>query len=115
MLLKNSYNSHTQDKHSAPPPPPNWDWESVCLLYCLIVVICLRVFLKAISITTYFIHPSGKLKLSFDRTTKNISIILSHETHAHTPLDIRPLSINLHTLIANPKLPGIMLSLSNQT
>ena len=24
-------------------------------------------------ITIYFIHPSGKLKLSFDRTTKNIS------------------------------------------
>ena len=22
--------------------------------------------------TIYFIHPSGKLKLSFDRTTKNI-------------------------------------------
>ena len=35
------------------------------------------------TITIYFIHPSGKLKLSFDRTTKNI-IILSHETHAHT-------------------------------
>ena len=25
------------------------------------------------TITTHFIHPSGKLKLSFDRTTKNIS------------------------------------------
>ena len=34
--------------------------------------------------TIYFIHPSGKSKPSFDRTTKNISIILSHETHAHT-------------------------------
>ena len=37
-------------------------------------------------------------------------------THTYTLLllDIRPLSLNLHTLIANPKLPGIMLSLSNQ-
>ena len=26
-----------------------------------------------ITITMYFIHPSGKLKLSFDRTTENIS------------------------------------------
>ena len=25
----------------------------------------------------------------------------------------RPLSLNIHTLIANPKLPGIMLSQSN--
>ena len=25
------------------------------------------------TITVYFIHPSGKLKLSFDRETKNIS------------------------------------------
>ena len=25
------------------------------------------------TITIYFINPSGKLKLSFDRTTKNIS------------------------------------------
>ena len=39
-----------------------------------------------ITITTiYFINPTWKLKLSFDRTTKNIiSIILSHEPHAHT-------------------------------
>ena len=37
-----------------------------------------------ITITTiYFINPSGKLKLSFDRTTKNI-IVLNHEPHAHT-------------------------------
>ena len=35
------------------------------------------------TITTYFINPSRKLKLSFDRTTKNI-IILNHEPHAHT-------------------------------
>ena len=28
---------------------------------------------KAITITIYFINPNGKLKLSFDRTTKNIS------------------------------------------
>ena len=27
----------------------------------------------AIPITRYFINPNGKLKLSFDRTTKNIS------------------------------------------
>ena len=33
--------------------------------------------------TIYFINPSGKLKLSFDRTTKNI-IILNHEPHAQT-------------------------------
>ena len=26
-----------------------------------------------VTITIYFINPSGKLKLSFDRTTKNIS------------------------------------------
>ena len=25
------------------------------------------------AVTIYFIHPNGKLKLSFDRTTKNIS------------------------------------------
>ena len=36
-----------------------------------------------IAITIYFINPSGKLKLSFDRRTKNI-IILNHEPHAHT-------------------------------
>ena len=29
--------------------------------------------IATITITTYFIHPSGKLKLSFDRTTKKIS------------------------------------------
>ena len=47
---------------------------------------------------------------------ERISVILSHETHAYTLLllDIRPLSLNLHTLIANPKLPGILLSLSDQ-
>ena len=28
---------------------------------------------QLVTITIYFIHPSGKLKLSFDRTTKNIS------------------------------------------
>ena len=27
----------------------------------------------SVTLTTYFINPSGKLKLSFDRTTKNIS------------------------------------------
>ena len=35
------------------------------------------------TITIYFIHRSRKLKLLFDRTTKNI-VILSHETHTHT-------------------------------
>ena len=38
------------------------------------------------TITIYFIHPSRELKPSFDRTPKKIiiSVILSHETHAHT-------------------------------
>ena len=45
---------------------------------------------------------------------EHISIILSHETHAQTLLDIRLLSLNLHTLTANPKFPEIKLSLSNQ-
>ena len=74
------------------------------------------------TVTVYFIHPSGTLKLSFDKKKKkkkkknegHISIILSHETRTYTLLDIRPLYLNLHTLIANPKLPGIMLSLSNR-
>ena len=35
----------------------------------------------------------------------------SRTTRTYTLLDIRPLSLALHTLIANPKLPGIMLSL----
>ena len=34
-----------------------------------------------------------------------ISVILSHETRTYTLLDIHPLFLNLHTLIANPKLP----------
>ena len=36
--------------------------------------------------TVYFINPSEKLKLLFDRTTKNmyISIVLNHEPPAHT-------------------------------
>ena len=45
---------------------------------------------------------------------EHISIILSHETHAHTHFLTYALSLNLHTLIANPKLPEIMLFLSNQ-
>ena len=58
-------------------------------------------FITITKITIYFIHPSGELKLSFDRTTKDIiiSIILSHETRTYTLLDIRPLSLNVHTLI----------------
>ena len=39
---------------------------------------------KITTITIYFINPRGKLKLSFDRTTKNISIIISHEPDADT-------------------------------
>ena len=31
------------------------------------------VMVSVITVTIYFINPSGKLKLSFDRTTKNIS------------------------------------------
>ena len=42
----------------------------------------LQLLKLTITITIYFINPSGKLKLSFDRTTKNI--ILNHEPHAHT-------------------------------
>ena len=40
-----------------------------------------RLIAITIAITVYFSHPSGKLKLSFDRTTKNIisSVILSHD------------------------------------
>ena len=50
-------------------------------------------------ITIYFINPSGKLKLSFNRTTKNIylnhiSIILSHKTCTYTLLDIPPIDNN---------------------
>ena len=40
---------------------------------------------------------------------EHVSIILSHETRTYTLLDICPFSLNLHTLIANPKLPGVML------
>ena len=36
------------------------------------------------NVTIYFVHSSGKLMLSFNHTAKSISIILSHETHAHT-------------------------------
>ena len=42
-----------------------------------------EITITIITITIYFINPRGKLKLSFDRTTKNI-IILNHEPHAHT-------------------------------
>ena len=34
---------------------------------------CVCLFVCLTTITIYFIHPSGKLKLSSDRTTKNIS------------------------------------------
>ena len=46
---------------------------------------------------------------------EHISIILSSlNTRTYTLLDIRPLFLSLHTLIANPNFPGIMLSVSNQ-
>ena len=38
--------------------------------------------LLTIPITIYFIYPNGKLKLLFNK--EHISIILNHETHAHT-------------------------------
>ena len=37
-----------------------------------------------ITVTIYFINPSGKLKLSFDRTTKNISQIMNHTHLSYT-------------------------------
>ena len=57
--------------------------------------------LWTITITIYFIHPSGKLKLSpFDRTTKNISqhvsIILSHETEGDLNFCIRSTPLGEH-------------------
>ena len=72
-----------------------------------------------ITITIYFINPSGKLKLSFDRTTKNISqYSKSWTTRTYTLLDIRPLSLNLHTLILSNSKPKITwnnaFSVSNQ-
>ena len=50
--------------------------------------------LYRVTITIYSIHPSGKLKLSFDRTTNNSK---SWNTRTYTLLDIRPLSLSLHT------------------
>ena len=79
-------------------------------------------FFKATFYRSYF-HVSNNILYSSQREIKavirshnaeHISITLSHEIHTYTLLNIRPLSLNLHTLIANPKLPGIMLSLSNQ-
>ena len=51
-----------------------------------------------ITITIYFINPSGKLKLSFDRTTKNISQIMNH-THMHTLIHTPPFSQSAYTNI----------------
>ena len=48
---------------------------------------------------------------------EHISIIIKSwntRTRTYTLLDIRPICLNLHTLIANPKFPGILLSLTNQ-
>ena len=49
-----------------------------------------------ITITIYFINPSGKLKLSFDCTTKNISQIMNH-THMHTLIHTPPFSQPAYT------------------
>ena len=49
-----------------------------------------------VTITIYFINPSGKLKLSFDRTTKNISQIMNH-THMHTFIHTPPFSQSAYT------------------
>ena len=47
-----------------------------------------RVFIQRYSFfpfsTIYFINPSGKLKLSFDRTTKSISQIMNHTHMSYT-------------------------------
>ena len=51
------------------------------------------------TITIYFIHPSAKLKLSFDRTTKNIPqqfSVMKH-THIHTLRHTPPFSQSAHT------------------
>ena len=55
------------------------------------------------TITIYFINPSGKLKLSFDRTMKNISQIMNH-THMHTLIHTPHFSQSAYTnsIIANP-------------
>ena len=55
-----------------------------------------------ITITIYFISPSGKLKLLFNCTMKNISQIMNH-THIHT--------LSYAISYSKPKLPGIMLYL----
>ena len=47
------------------------------------------------TITIYFINPSEKLKLSFDRTTKNISQIMNH-THISYTYAPSVLSICIH-------------------
>ena len=39
---------------------------------------------ERITVTIYFIHPSRKLKLSFDRTAKNISQIMNHTHTSYT-------------------------------
>ena len=49
-----------------------WNVTSVSLLHHLAVTY--RYYnTYSITITIYFINPSGELKLSFDRSTKNIS------------------------------------------
>ena len=51
----------------------NGDYEAVlyCTVSCCTAIV--RSGVKQVTITNYFINPNGKLKLSFDRTTKNIS------------------------------------------
>ena len=50
--------------------------SGVIKMYCLALWSCCsspRQVVNEVTVTIYFINPSGKLKLSFDRTTKNIS------------------------------------------
>ena len=44
-----------------------------CTVSCCTAIVRSGVKQVTITITNYFINPNGKLKLSFDRTTKNIS------------------------------------------
>ena len=83
---------------SPPPPPPkkkkkkNRSWLVSCVDSCLLASVA--------TITIYFIHPNGKLKLLFDHTNEeHISIIQSHETnaHIHTLRHMPPFSQSAYT------------------
>ena len=79
---------------------------------CTTVFILFSAFTVTITITIYFINPSGKLKLSFDRTTKNY--LKSWTTCTCTLLYIRPLSLNLLSY-SKPKITwNNAFSVSNQ-